>query len=74
MSDKPNFVLVTTQQEPEPEEPGIPLTEEPVDRDVIPDHLPDRRQLVMERDHGVEQAVDRQPLGLEVDSEVDSQR
>ena len=55
--------------EPEPEQPGVPLAEEAVDGNVVDDHLARSRQRAIERHHGVEQPIDRQPFGLEVDPE-----
>ena len=46
-----------------------PCCDELVDVDVVDDRLADRRQPAVERDHRVEQPVDRQPAGLEVDAE-----
>ena len=56
--------------EPEPEQPRVALAEELVDGDVIADHLADHGKLVVEGHHRVEEPVDGQPSGLEVDAQV----
>ena len=53
----------------EEEEPGLALAQEAVDADVVPDGLAGGREVAVEDDLGVEQAVDPLTLRLVVDPE-----
>ena len=63
-------LAVDRRLEPEPEQVRLALAEEVVDVDVVADDLAGAGQPAVEGHDGVEQPVDGQPPGLEVDAEV----
>ena len=59
--------------EAEAEQPGIALTEEPVNANVVADHLARSRQAAVEADLGVEQAIHGAAARLKIDAEKTAQ-
>ena len=78
LTEEPGAAVAHGQKRPaihsglevEAKQPGIPLTEEPLDVDVVMDCFARSGQAAVKGDHGVEQPVDRKSSGNKVDTEI----
>jgi len=61
---------VDSSVKPETEQIGVSLAEETLDADIVADSFPRLRKGSVKGNHGIQQAVDRQAAGNEVDPQI----